>query len=385
MGTQYTFEVHNKCSTQSPYTLPSNRVYATTGVNFLPAFCDGVNYDLTGSTCGNNDGIISVDEDYTIFYYITLSDYLGNTYSITDYYWTGLTAGYYQISATPKPEWWYYYGNDECTVSWIALEDSDTTLSLVGISVKPTSCVAFGGSKGRIVYLASDSNTGSTSWTIYIFNQAGKLVNTQNLTDISAIQYNSPPDNYYAIIENNYGCTLLIDLVHVPVEKLYSVEGIQRLFLTPWNSAIGYNYYSASDEDWYVPALDTQQFTSSKIKEFIDITDYWYEIRLNTAIVTYNQALQKGNNGLTYQETINVEIPSADKDKWLELVNVLSQRYIIVFQDNNENWWTCFYRNGAEVKSYRRENNTYLLSFVHPSITKMLTGLDYNYIKTNIL
>jgi hypothetical protein len=383
MDTDYTFEVHN---TQGAASLVSNRVNTHTTVTFLQPFCESnTSYIVTGSTCGNADGAIVIgDEDYTVFYHFKLTDINGVVQSFTDYWWSGLTAGYYFVHATPKLEWWYHYGNDTCTEGWIAVEDSNTTLTLNNVKIKPANCQGFGSAKGRIVWLTADSSA-STGWTLNVFNVKVQLVNTQNITSLAFIQYNCPPDIYYAVLENENGCTLLLPLAQVLAEKSWTVEGIQRLFLTPWDAAIGYNYYSTTDDDFYVAGLDTQQFTSSKIKEYIDVPDFWYEIKLNTAIVSYNQSLQNNQNGLTYQETVNVEIPSADNAKWKELVNVLNKRYIIVFQDNNGNWWTCFYRNGAEVKAYKRENNTYVLSFVHPSVSKLLTALDYDYIKLAIL
>jgi hypothetical protein len=384
MQTLYTFAVLNNYGI---YSLSSNQVQATTTVAFLPPFCEaGGQFSITGATCGNSDGIIAMAEDYTIFYNFTLEDAFGTFYTLTDYYWTGLTAGWYKITATVKPQWYTHYGNDDCIIDWIALPDTNTTLSLFDTKIKNAVCGGFGSGKGRIVYQFYDSDTGNTIWDFILFNNAHQIVNTQSgLSGITAIQYSAQPDDYYGMIQNQDGCRLLFGLTQVGAEKLWTVEGIQRLFLTPWSASTSYDYYDNTSDDWYVAGIDTQQFTSTKIARYNNLSDFWYEIRLQTAVMTYGQSLQKGSNGLTYQETINISIPHADNAKWKQLVNVLSQRYIIVFQDNNGNWWTSFYRNGAEVKAYQLSENQYNITFQHPSVNKMLTAIDYAYVKLNIL
>ena len=383
MGTLYTFEVFNN---YGAYSLGSGQVQATTTVTFLPAFCSHEAYFVTNTSCGNSDGRIEVNEDYTIFYNFILTDIWGTVYTLTDYYWTGLTAGWYQIQATVLPKWWYYYGvNEQCYLDWIPLYDTDTTITLDDTKIKNAVCGGFGGSKGRIVYEFTDSATGATSWTFTLFNDKYEQVNQQSLTGISTIVYAANPDIYYGILESDLGCTYLIDLTFVDAEQLYTVGGIQRLFVTPWNIGISYNYFDSTSEDWYVTSIDTQSFTSTKIKEYLNLSDFWYEIKLDTATMSYGEALQKDFNGLTYRETITISIPKAENSKWKQLSNILTQRYMVIFQDNHDQWWTCFYRWGAEVKSYSLSENQYVITLIHPSVNKMLAAIDYNYVKLNCL
>jgi len=384
MNTQYTFQVINNYGAS---TLGSNQYVVSTTVTLLPPFCSSnSSYDITGSTCGASTGRIQItNEDYTIFYNFSLHDIQGNTYTLTDYYWSGLTAGWYFITATVNPLWYYYYyGNDACTVEWVKIEDTDTTISLDAAKIRPAVCQGFGIQTGRIVYQFQDSGS-SIQWTFSIWNSFQQLQDIQTIIDISNVVFYGSDGDYYGILENNLGCRYLIDLTQIKSEKIWTVEGIQRLYLTPWSVGLSYNYYDSTSEDWYVAGIDAQQFTSTKIAEFIGLTDFWYEIKLDTATMSYSQVLQKNQDGLTYLETVNVNIPHADNSKWKELTNVLSQRYTIVFQDNNDNWWTCFYRSGAEVRSYTLAENQYQISFINPSVNKMLTSMDYNYVKLHIL
>jgi len=382
MQTEYTFNV---CNNFGSYTLCSNQFQATTTISFLPPFCEGGGqYNITGSTCGNSIGIIQLnDPDYTIFYDFYLTDIQGNSYTLSNCCWSGLTASWYKLTAIPKQQWWVHYGAEPCILDWIPLEDSNTSISLTDVKIKTAICGGFGNSNGRIIYNMTDSN--GTGWTFNLYTENYELVNTQILTDISAIVYLCRPNIYYGIVENNHGCTYLLDLTEVLSEKLYSVDGIQKLYLTPWTNTMGYNYYDNTSEDWYQSGIDTQQFTSSKISEFFNLSDYWYEIKLDTARMNYLQNLTKSQNGLMYQEVVEISIPSADNAKWQQLKTLLSQRYVIVFQDNNDYYWTCFYRSGAEVKAYGLSENQYKITFSYPATKAMLTSIDYAYVKLHIL
>lgn len=385
-----TYEIYVRSSKIGFYG--NSNIVTQQTLGFISAFCDNVNYDYTGSTCGNSTGIIEiVNKLYMELYNFVVTDYLGNSFNFnTDYLsagyglCTGLTGNYYRLTATPKSQYFFWYGSSPCQINWIPIEDTDTVLTLDRISIKNGVCGGFGGAKGRIVYQFTDSGS-STGWTFTLWNAEFQKVNTQELTVLTNIVYNCPPNTYYGTLENSDGCTYLIPQTFVDSEKLWTIQGVQRVFLTPWTQDLTYTYYDSTSDDWYVAGLDTQQFASTKISSYSGLTDFWYEIKLVTATMNYQQTLNRGSNGLTYNEAINISIPSADNAKWKELVNVLTQRYVIVFQDNNDNWWTCFYRNGAEVKSYRLSENQYSLSFVHPSIDKMLTSIDYEYVKLNIL
>lgn len=260
-------------------------------------------------------------------------------------------------------------------------------LELHNVIKKPAQCGGFGSGPGRIIWTVDNFITGHTySFEVYnskselYYYQTGITANTQFYI------YDVPPDFYTAIItDTTCGCSVNVGSTEATANNFYTVTGIQRLFITPWSATTSYNYYSNSDDDWYINGLDTLQFTSTKIKEYIDIADFWYEIRLNTASMSYSEALQKDQNGLTYNEQIAISIPRQDNAKWKQLVNILTQRYIVVFQDNHDNFWTCGYRAGMEVKSYSLNGNTYIITFIGPSVNKMLTAIDENYVKLHIL
>ena len=357
-------------------------------LDYLSNFCSSAAYVISASTCGTSGGSITITNiDYFIFYDFILTDTDSNSYTFnaTTGQATGLTSGYYFLTATPKYEWWYYYGKDSCTFEWIEIEDSDSDIVFVSLKLKHAICGGFGSGSGRILIQIS----GVTGVTFTLWNERLDLIDQQTVTGVTSaitnVYIEVSPDIYYVQLETSAGCKYLTGLVKIQKTDLYTVTGIQRLFITPWSATTSYNYYSSSDEDWYVTGIDTLQYTSTKIKEYVDLSDFWYEIKLDTAVMSYAETFQKDQNGLTYAETVTISIPRAENSKWKQLTNILTGRYIIVFQDNHEQWWTCFYRWGADVKSYSLSENQYVITFRHPSVNKMLTAIDYNYVKLNIL
>lgn len=367
-------------------------ITATTFLCMPLPFCATQHFTITNATCGNSNGKITIAEiRYFNFYDFVLTDIQGNIFTFNPI--TGiagsLQANYYFLTATVKPSYWYYYGHETCQFDWLKVTDSNTTITLISTKIRNAVCQGFGTQTGRIVFQLTDSNPAITGWTFTLYNERLEKVNEQVLTGtftgLTNIQYLSKPDNYYGILENNLGCTYLIDLTKVQGEQIYTVTEITDVYLTPWTAGVSYNYYSNTDDDYYVAGLDPLQFTSSKIKEFNNLTDYWYKINLVTAVATYGQTLEKGENGLVYNEIFTLTIPHADNSKYKELTNILTGRYIIVFRDANGLYWTLGYRAGTEVRSYQLNENQYAISFISPSVSHMLTNLDINYVKISIL
>lgn len=351
-------------------------IVAPSGITVSNVLCTTADVTwVNNNTSGQTGNYVQLSTDNISFTTIATLASGDTTYSMT-----GLTPGTtYYVRVLAYNNYYYVASNS------VEFDTLATTIVLNSIKIKNGVCGGFGGATGRIVWNLSDTYTGSTSWDISIYNQNDELVDFGTYTGLTEIIYIGPSDSYYIYISGNNGCSYQSPLAEILSETLYTVTGIQRLFITPWSASTSYNYYSSNDEDWYVTGLDTLQFTSTKIKEYIDIADFWYEIKLNTASMAYSEALQKDQNGLTYNEQIAISIPRQDNAKWKQLVNILTQRYIVVFQDNHDQWWTCFYRWGAEVKSYVLNGNTYVITLIHPSINKMLTAIDYNYVKNNIL
>jgi hypothetical protein len=381
-GVTYCYQAGSNCSVYNFLSTPA--VCITIPITFLPPFCDGDNYTVSATTCGNADGSVNITNvDYHLFYDFVLTDVQGNVQALT-----GLTSGYYFLTATVKPEYWYYYGRETCTFEWLKVEDTDTTMSNTGASIRNIICGGFGKSQGRIAYLCEDSGL-NAPYTAKLYNKETlELVMTvtgDTIERIIFVPLNA--GNYYTHITNDAGCSLLLGSTQVSGESLRSVAGIRTLWLTKWVNTIEYDYWKQSDEDYYLSGLDANFFNSIKIKRFIDETlpDIWYSVNVLTKGITFNQSLEKSKQGFVFNDKLTLTIPQADNAKWKELVDILQDRYILVFQDNNGDYWCTGYKYGAKINAYRLENNEYVLEFQAISDNKLLTSLDSAYVVSSIL
>ncbi len=362
---------------------PSNSVTFTTLMP-LPSFCENAPYTVSGSTCGNSDGSVTIDNvDYHIFYDFVLTDVQGNVQALT-----GLTSGYYFLTATVKPAYWYWYGRETCTFEWLEVIDSDTTMSNTSKSVRNVVCGGFGKQQGRIAYLCTDSGS-NPIYTAKLYNkETRELVQTVTGTTIDLIIF-SPLNagDYYCHITNDAGCSLLIGATKVQGQSLRSVAGIKKLWLTQWDENVEYDYWAQSDDDYYLSGIDADFFNSIKIKRFIDSTlpDVWYSVNVQTKAITFSQTMEKTKQGFVFNDKLALTIPEADNTKWKELVDILQNRYILIFLDNNGYYWCMGYKHGASTDGYKRENNEYMLEFNAISENKILTNIDKQYIIDSIL
>jgi hypothetical protein len=369
---------------------PSVSIFTTT-LPALPSFCENAPFTVSGSTCGNADGKISIIEvDYFDYYDFTLINITGGTYTFNESTGeaTGLTSGFYFLTATVKPAYWYYYGKETCEFEWLEVEDSDTTMSNTSVSIRNAVCGGFGKSQGRIAYLCADSGS-NAPYTAKLYDKDTRdLILTVTGNTIDRIIF-APlnPSEYYCQITNNDGCSLLLGSTQVKGESMGAVAGIKKLWLTQWVNTVEYDYWKQSDEDYYLSGLDSNFFNSIKIKRFIDSTlpDIWYEVNVQTKGIAFQQVMDKTKQGFVFTDKLVLTIPQAENAKWKELVDVLLNRYILVFLDNNGYYWVMGYRHGAGVDGYRRENNEYILEFNAVSENKILTNIDKQYIKDSIL
>ena len=373
----------------------SESIIATTLTCYPPSFCETAPYTVSASTCGNADGIITIIDNinyqsYFTYYDFTLVDIDGTSYSFNSLTGeaTGLTANYYFLTATVKPAYWYYYGRETCTFEWIEVIDTDTTMSNTGVSIKNSVCGGFGKSQGRIAYLCTDSGS-NPIYTAKLYNkETYDLVQTVTGTTIDLIIF-SPLNagDYYCHITNDAGCSLLIGATKVQGQSLRSVAGIKKLWLTQWDENVEYDYWAQSDDDYYLSGIDADFFNSIKIKRFIDSTlpDVWYSVNVQTKAITFSQTMEKTKQGFVFNDKLALTIPEADNTKWKELVDILQNRYILIFLDNNGYYWCMGYRHGASTDGYKRENNEYILEFNAISENKILTNIDKQYIIDSIL
>jgi hypothetical protein len=376
LNTEYTFRISALKGTRYNHGLP----FTFRTLLPPPDFCSDKHYDITDSTCGST-GIISIDDvDYQLFYDFGLTDNFGN-----DYEFTGETinvpSGFYFLTATPKQEFAYYYKNT-CGFDWLMVEDQDTTMTLTPV-VRGTTMsylISAGESEGRIYMDYTDSVTGLIhNYFLYTSNGEEKLAiyGSTGSTDF----YLTPVLNgtYYAVIVNENGCkTLYPSIVVKNINSPFNLSGVKRVFISEYKDDIDYVTWKTSDEDFFVQALDQLKFQSAKIKSYVN-PNQWYELPADIDTV-FSQKLEKVRQGFVFRNTLDMTFSPSTYTKWLATKQLLSQRYIVVFEDLNGFWWTFGYDNqGALATQYSRksEYNQYVLQFSSNSGDKILTAIDY--------
>lgn len=146
----------------------------------------------------------------------------------------------------------------------------------------------------------------------------------------------------------------------------YSNADIQKLYITKWSTDI-------------IPNFDTD----GNLTTFSGLTESWDEIPIDTVAVTFNQEMNEPNpNGINHNETLNILIPHSDISKWLDLYEILTDRYVVIFQDGNAKWFCFGWRFGTKVQTYTLEENQYNLSFVNNFSTSLVTTISETYVNS---
>ncbi len=355
----------------------------------------------SASTCGNADGkLIITTTGFFKFYNFQLTNILDNTtYSFNELNGesTGLTSGWYILSATVKPEYWNYT-RETCQFDWVKIEDSDTPMSLTSVSTRQAQCGPFDQQFGRIFYNVSGTSTGNT-YSFYAFKDDLSLYYSKTgITSTDDFIINNASANCYygLIIDEVSGCKLLLDVKCVTSIPVFSLGGIKKLYIASWSDDIDYNYWKDSDDDFFLEFEDTSFFYSTKIKEYQSLSGgsiQWYEIPVENKVVKLTQTLAKVREGFIFTDVLNVAIPKANALKWKSISTLLNpeNKWFGIIIDANNNAWTFGYKHGASVSTYqyksgaRTEDNGYSLSFESISENKILTAIDKDYINTYVI
>jgi hypothetical protein len=375
--------------------------YPSSLINFLTPnlpidYCNlSTGYTKTDTTCGNN-GTISINDTILVNYFdFTLRDYIGNTYPFSPL--SGATyhipAGYYKLSAIAKPAYQYYYGNDTCTTDFIPIKATNTSINNVNVILKTAQqsfLIAEGGGSNRYFAGFQDTSSGHT-YHYYLIKDNGKLVFSASTTNKLGFVYNYIPSGcYYGIIVNTYNnCTYLIPDYCIECQSIFNLSGVKQVFISAYNNTGNFTWddWATSDEDFYVQGIDKLTFVGTKIKRFYN-TNPWYKLPTNEFTV-YTCPFDKVRQGFMYTNTLSIGFAPSDYQRWVDLIDVLkfTNRYLVVFQDNNSQWWTFGYNNvGARVYNYQHamEINSYEIVFKYYT-TGMLTSLSEDYVNNYIL
>ena len=152
-------------------------------------------------------------------------------------------------------------------------------------------------------------------------------------------------------------------------QNVYCNADIQEFYLCKWTTNI-------------IPIYTSRNLISG----YTGIIDTWYQIKLNTATMSYLQTMNTKNpNGIFYNDVITIDIPKAENSKWKELVNVLIDKYLIVLKDCNGNYFTAGYRFGIPARGYKLEENQYKIEFICPHSNNLTTSIDSTWVLNNII
>ena len=381
---------------------PSAVSYFTTTTITFDSFCNGTNYEATEeSLCGVSVGEMTIANlDYFEAYTFLLEDTFGNQYTFNETTGkaTGLPAGWYTLTATPKPAVYYLFGTEPCVIPWLAIIDNDTSMTLTSTIKKKAQCQPFDSESGRIFYSVSGINTGNT-YNFFVYNSDGELLKevlgTNDLKDFIITKIGE--GCYYGlIIDVTTGCHLLLPVTCIESESPFSNGGLKKVWIAKWSTDLDYNYWKTSDEDYFLEFEDSSFFNSTKIKKYFSAsggTIQWYELPIADKYVKLSQKLNKVRQGFIFEDLIDIAITKVDADKWVKIGNILNpdNKWVVVVIDDNDFAWTSGFSNGCRINTFknqsglRGEDNGYSMQFSTQSSNKILTALDRDYIKNFIV
>lgn len=404
-NTEYTWRfkiVHSNEFHPNDKTYISNDYKFKTKLTLPKSLCNS-NLNKIKPDCGNNNGgiYISIDNEYTVYDYLELFNFSLLVYdlntntesvrtdvtsSIDGIGFNNLESGYYHLTITTKPDAWYFYGREECVNEWIKLDNNTSTVGVNSIRAKPAICSGFDNQPGR---LQVQLDGVSAYYKYWFFNSDGLLINNGTTTN-PYIVLNNATECYYGVIEDSNGCRYLMDEVCIPVETSSSISGIKQLFIAPVTGDIDFDYYNTEDDDYYLDGEDNSFFMSTKISR-INTNLTWYKIPIHNGQVSFNQSLNKNRQGFIFSDVMEIGIAHQTQEKLNTLLRNLLNKFIVVFQDNNGNWWISGYTSHASLDTVvlttgrRYDSNQYTLNITSNSADNIITNIDEDWVKNNIL
>lgn len=398
-NTEYTWRfkiVHSNQYHDTDKTYYSNDYTFTT--KKLPKHICEYDVKIINADCNNSNGVIYIngESDYSRYDYAQLFDYnlqyfdydtntlINNTTG--NFYFNALKSGYYKLTITPKPIVWYYYGREGCIKEWIKLDNNDSTVGVNSITTKPAICSGFDNQPGR---LQVQLDGVSPYYKYWFFNTDGLLINNGTTTN-PYIVLNNATECYYGVIEDSNGCRYLMDEVCIPTETSSSISGIKQLFIAPVTGDIDFDYYNTEDDDYYLDGEDNSFFMSTKISR-INTALSWYKIPIHNGQVDFKQSLNKNRQGFIFNDVMEVGIAHQTQEKLNTLLRNLLNKFIVVFQDSNGNWWISGYTSHASLDTVvlttgrRYDSNQYTLNITSNSADNIITNIDEDWVKNNIL
>jgi hypothetical protein len=388
MNTEYTIYV---TTVYDGIEKESNIITVTTPIEYVTPFCEATPYTIHNSECNDNTGYVQLtDINYLYFYTIIVVDINGNVHNCDDNgKFEALVASFYTIIATPHSLFWNYYNREACIQSFI-IEDSDTTMSINKYYIKPSLCTGFDRQQGRIGIEINDSIP-SLTYNAYLYDLNNQLIQSVvNNTD-KLIVFNNVNKCYRVIIINSNGCHILIDNLCVPNSDMKTIDGVAEVFIAENNTNIDFDYYSTTDDEYFITDIDNGFFLSTMIKR-INTQLQWMSLPIHNNQVSFTQTLNKSRQGFNFEDVININIAKQTSDKLDDLLSIIDMnKFIVVFKDNNQQYWVTGHITPVKLNTIkanigrRSESNEYQLEIKGYSADSIITSIDKDWVINNIL
>lgn len=348
-------------------------------------------YTFSAATSCTNSGKIFITDynTYKNYYNFSLYDIAGtqllnSTYlnTITGAYET-LPSNWYRLVAIPITS----DLRDTCEFKWIEIEQTSIQIAITAITLTNAICGSFDSQKGRAI-IGFSGLTGNYFGAIYDIN--GNLILFFDQDDgIPIILENLKSGNYYGYVWDTSAPTCRKSFSFQIIEEtIYSVPNIKEIYIWGYDEKTNPVFWSTANDPDYYGGLDTLKFQSTKIKEF----DFYIEapfifyIPVDEANVNFTQTLQKVRQGMLFNNVLTIAYAVYDETHWRIISTLRDNKWTIVFKDNNDNWWTFGYEQGAEANGYifSTEDGGIKLTFSENSKNKIITSLDENFINNLI-
>jgi len=330
-------------------------------------------FTVTDGTCGNNDCSIAINNYSSYFndnpnfiniYEFVLTDIQGNIYSInSNGVFTGLNSGYYFLEAIPISQ----YIRTTYTARWIAATDTNTTVTVQESIVNHTDySIRRTGQRWNSSATLTANQVGD--WDVYRENpiQVGNQDATQSIT-INGLQ---PQYRYYYSFTSDADECKFLGSFYIKCEDGMTQGGIQKVFIAPWttNSAL---------------------IVDEKVSGFTESLT-WYQLPTEPSN-TFTQGYNRDVQGVFYNDILTIGVANDGFVDWDDVEFVLDKPWIVVFQDNNDNYWVFGHDNGAQSDVLSKntgdfqENNAFTIGFADPHADGVLMALNKTYVEQNIL
>lgn len=325
-------------------------------------------FTVQQGTCGNNNCSITIT-DYDIYsdlYQFTLTDFDGNEYIINEAtgVYENLQSGYYFLDVIPITP----FLRDTYQARWIAATNVDgnydITESIVNHTVYSIKTV---GQKWNSSATLSAELTGN--WIVYRANPT--IVGTANGVDSITVTNLKPNYRYYYSFEPNIltDCKTLGSFYIECIDD-FTLGGVKKVFVAPYTG-------------------DTAIIVDDKVLE-VDDTLQWYEIPTHPS-TTFTEAYNRDRAGVFYGDILTLPVANDGIVDWTDVEFLLDKTWIVVFQDNNDNYWVFGHDNGAQSDIVSKntgndtESNAFTIGFSNPQSDGVLMTMDKTFVINNIL